>query len=186
MRRFIEMCEAEDEIFAEEAEALLDMDNVADIWIYLQLLYGEDNIYKNMFFAFKKENDGYRLYLVPWDTDLSWGNIYEDSAEDLYVVPAPETAEEYLEWPLVDRLLSLNVGGLREKIAARWEELRSGVLAEENMKAWMDECIHQVQDSGAFARDADRWPDSRHDGDYESMEAYMEKRLDFLDKWMQE
>lgn len=186
LRRFIEMCEADDETFEEEAEALLDMDNVADIWIYLQLLYGEDNIYKNMFFAFKKESDGYRLYLVPWDTDLSWGNIYKDSAEDLYVVSAPETAEEYLEWPLVDRLLALNVGGLREKIAARWEELRSGILTEENMKARMDECIHQVQDSGAFARDAARWPDSRHDGDYESMEAYMEKRLDFLDKWMQE
>ena len=86
LRRFIEMCEADDETFEEEAEALLDMDNVADIWIYLQLLYGEDNIYKNMFFAFKKESDGYRLYLVPWDTDLSWGNIYKDSAEDLYVV----------------------------------------------------------------------------------------------------
>ena len=185
-RRYVEMNEAGDGAFAREAEDLLDMDNMADIWIYLQLLYGEDNIYKNMFFAFKKESGGYRLYLVPWDTDLSWGNVYADSAEDLYVVPNPDAAEQYLEWPFADRLLALNAGGLKEKVTARWEELRSDVLSEAHLQELMETCIHQVQDSGAFARDAARWPDSRHDGDYAAMSDFMEKRLRFLDKWMQE
>lgn len=67
MRQFIAITEEEDEEFAQDAQQLLDLDNVADIWIYLQFLYGEDNIYKNMFFAFKKDTDGYqgyKLYLV--------------------------------------------------------------------------------------------------------------------------
>ena len=53
-RTFVEMCQSDDETFRAEAEKLLNMDNVADIWLYLQMMYAEDNIYKNMFFAFKK------------------------------------------------------------------------------------------------------------------------------------
>ena len=48
----------------------------------------------------------------------------------------------------------------------------------------LDDCIHEVQDSGAFARDAARWPDSRHDGDYEGMESYLKTRIAWLDKTM--
>ena len=136
LRQFIAITEEEDEEFAQDAQQLLDLDNVADIWIYLQFLYGEDNIYKNMFFAFKKDTDGYqgyKLYLVPWDTDLTWGNVYVDSKEELYVKWAPENADRYLEWPLLDRLIELDVGGIREKIKDRWTELRSGILSEESM-----------------------------------------------------
>ena len=162
---------------------------MADIWIYLQFLYGEDNIYKNMFFAFKKDTDGYqgyKLYLVPWDTDLTWGNVYVDSKEELYVKWAPENADRYLEWPLLDRLIELDVGGIREKIKDRWTELRSGILSEESMNEIFTECTHQVQDSGAFTRDAARWPDSRHDADYDGMKQFMKERTEFLDKMIQQ
>lgn len=184
-RRFMELCEEKDENFIKEAPQLLDMANFADIWLYLQMIYGEDNIYKNMFFAFKKETEGYRLYLVPWDVDLSWGNIYVDDKQKLYTTYTPERAEQYLEWPLADRLLSLNVGGLRDLVAKRWRALREDTLSEAHMEEVLAECIHQVQDSGAFARDAARWPDSHHDGDYEKMRLFMQKRMVFLDALME-
>lgn len=189
LRQFIAITEEEDEEFAQDAQQLLDLDNVADIWIYLQFLYGEDNIYKNMFFAFKKDTDGYqgyKLYLVPWDTDLTWGNVYVDSKEELYVKWAPENADRYLEWPLLDRLIELDVGGIREKIKDRWTELRSGILSEESMNEIFIECTHQVQDSGAFTRDATRWPDSRHNADYDGMKQFMKERTEFLDKMIQQ
>lgn len=184
-RRYVELCESDDEAFLSGAEALLDMENMADIWLYLQMIYGEDNIYKNMFFAFKKEASGYRMYLVPWDVDLTWGNIYTDNGEELYVTWAPERAEEYLDWPFADRLLRLDAGNLRELAAERWSGLREGILSDGELHTLLEECIHQVQDSGAAARDALRWPDSRHDGDYEGMEQFMEARLKFLDELMQ-
>lgn len=189
LRQFIAITEEKDEEFAQDAQQLLDLDNVADIWIYLQFLYGEDNIYKNMFFAFKKDTDGYqgyKLYLVPWDTDLTWGNVYVDSKEELYVKWAPENADRYLEWPLLDRLIELDVGGIRERIKDRWTELRSGILSEESMNEIFIECTHQVQDSGAFTRDATRWPDSRHDADYDGMKQFMKERTEFLDKMIQQ
>lgn len=183
-RNYAKLCEAEDGEFRTGAEELLNMDNMADIWLYLQMIYGEDNIYKNMFFAFKKEPVGYRMYLVPWDVDLTWGNIYTDDAEALYAVFAPERAEDYLKWPFADRLLSLNVGNMRELVTDRWKELRAGVLSEEELSSLLEECIHQVRDSGAAARDALRWPDSRHDGNYEGMKRFMKTRLDFLDEYL--
>lgn len=183
-RTFVEMCQSDDETFRAEAEKLLNMDNVADIWLYLQMMYAEDNVYKNMFFAFKKESDGYRMYLVPWDTDLTWGNTYVDDGEQLYVQWSPEHVQDYLEWPFLDRLLKLDVGNIREKVAARWQKLRQDELSDENLKNMLDDCIHEVQDSGAFARDAARWPDSRHDGDYEGMESYLKTRIAWLDKTM--
>lgn len=184
-REFVTMCEEEDTLFSREAEALLDMDNLADMWIYLQLLYGEDNIYKNMFFVFRKESDGYRLYLVPWDTDLTWGNIYSEKKEDLYTIYAPERADQYLEWPLADRLIRLDTGGIRKKIQERWDELRQTVFSETEMEHLLSDCIHWVQDSGAFARDAVRWPESHHDGDYESLRSFMRERLEFMDDLIQ-
>lgn len=184
-RKYVDLCEAGDEEFKAGAEELLNMENVADIWLYLQMIYGEDNIYKNMFFAFKKETSGHRMYLVPWDVDLSWGNIYTDNDEELYVTFAPGRAEAYLEWPFVDRLFSLDAGNIRELASERWSELREGILSDGELYALLEECTHQVQDSGAAARDALRWPDSRHDGNYEGMIQFMETRLDFLDDLIQ-
>ena len=43
-----------------------------------------------------------------------------------------------------------------------------------------------VQDSGAFTRDAARWPDSRHDADYDGMKQFMKERTEFLDKMIQQ
>lgn len=185
-RQFVRMCESDDETFSREAEKLLYLDNTVDIWIYLQMLYGEDNIYKNMFFTFKKEASGYRLYLVPWDMDLTWGNVYSDTEEELYTVYEPDRADEYLEWPFVDRLLSLDTGGIREMVKERWQELRRSTLSDAHMEELMQSCIHLVQDSGAFARDVERWPDSHHDGDYDGMRSFMKERMDFLDNWIQE
>ena len=94
--------------------------------------------------------------------------------------------QDYLEWPFLDRLLKLDVGNIREKVAARWQKLRQDELSDENLKNMLDDCIHEVQDSGAFTRDAARWPDSRHDADYDGMKQFMKERTEFLDKMIQQ
>lgn len=184
-RDFVEITEAEDPEFVRETGKLLNMENAADLWLYLQMLYGEDNIYKNMFFAFKKEAGGEKLYLVPWDVDLTWGNIYTDQKEQLYTVYDGRKAEEYLEWPFMDRVIALNAGGIRSVIEERYRELRRDILSDGHMQKLLESCIHQVQDSGAFMRDAVRWPDSHHDGNYDEIYEFMKKRMIFLDKMIE-
>jgi len=39
-RDFVQMCEEEDEVFLREAEKLLYTANAADMWLYLQMIYG--------------------------------------------------------------------------------------------------------------------------------------------------
>ena len=116
--------------------------------------------------------------------DLTWGNVYTDQKEELYTVKAPERAGQYLPWPFMDRVLRLNAGGLQTIVKERYETLRQGVLSDGQMQELLDGCIRQVQDSGAFARDAQRWPDSHHDGDYEGLRDFMEERMNYLDKNM--
>lgn len=185
-QNFVKMCEMEDADFAREVSQLLNLENFADIWIYLQFLYGEDNIYKNMFFAFKRESMGHRLYLVPWDMDLTWGNVYTDNPESLYVTFSEDAAQAYLEWPFADRVISLNVGEIRQKISTRWRELRQSVFSEQELDRLWIECKHLVQDSGAFVRDAKRWPNSHQDGNYEQMQAFMKSRMKYLDKCLKD
>ncbi len=180
-RSYMELLKADDETFRRGMQQLLNMDNMVDIWLYVQFLYGEDNIYKNMFFAFKREDGSYRLYLVPWDTDLSWGNVYIDSKEDLYVAWAPQKADAYLKWPFADRLMELDAGNIRERVCTRWKELRKTVFSEENLKELMEECRHQIMDSGVLGREAARWPDSRYDINFDGMREFMDERAQFLD-----
>ena len=134
--------------------------------------------------AFKKETRDYRLYLIPWDVDLSWGNIYVDDGEKLYTTYAPERASAYLKWPFADRVLSLDVGGVKSLAAKKWQTLREGTLSEEHIEEVLLECTHLVQDSGAFARDADRWPLSPHSSDTKNIRMFMEERMVFMDAYM--
>ena len=70
--------------------------------------------------------------------------------------------------------------GSRSYISERWKELREGVLSDENLTETIGELVHQVQDSGAAARDAKRWPDSNSDQDYELFERMALYRMNLL------
>ena len=60
------------------------------------------------------------------------------------------------------------------------------VFSVENVQRIAQENMEVLTESGAFARDAQRWPDSHHDGDYDGMRRFMSERMDFLDNWIQE
>ena len=185
-RQFAELCQEDDETFRKRALGLVDLDSVANLWIYLQLTNAGDNVYKNMFFAFKNGPEGHRMYLVPWDMDLTWGNVYVDNSEALYVTWCPENVDQYLEWPFADRLIRLDVGGIRHRIAERWQELRETVFSQRELDDLFWQCRHRIEDSGVLAREAERWPQGRWDGDYDSMYDYMEERVDWMDVWVKE
>ena len=89
---------------------------------------------------------------------------------------------ERINWSFGDRLIELDVDGSRAYVEETWKELRRGVLSDESLTEATRELAHQVQDSGALARDAGRWPDSNSGQDYElfvRMALYRMKILDY-------
>ena len=174
---------SDDETFAAEASELTDREGALDIWIYLQAVLGIDNRGKNMYYVAKNRGNSRKIYFAPWDMDITWGDALQEGTEGNVWNIGLNTAlySERINWSFGDRLLELDVDGSRAYVADRWTEFRQGVLSDENLTEAVDGLIHQVQDSGAASRDAERWPDSSSGQDYELFKRMALYRMEILD-----
>lgn len=175
---------SDDEAFAAAASELTDREGALDIWIYLQAVLGIDNRGKNMYYVAKNRGNRQVVYFAPWDMDITWGDALSEGTGDNVWDVGLFTAlySERINWSFGDRLIELDVDGSCDYVSERWKELRQGVLSDESLTEEIDRLIHQVRDSGALERDAERWPDSNSGQDYElfvRMALYRMKILDY-------
>ena len=175
---------SDDEAFAAAASELTDREGALDIWIYLQAVLGIDNRGKNMYYVAKNRGNRQVVYFAPWDMDITWGDALSEGTGDNVWDVGLFTAlySERINWSFGDRLIELDVDGSCDYVSERWKELRQGVLSDESLTEESDGLIHQVRDSGALERDAERWPDSNSGQDYElfvRMALYRMKILDY-------
>lgn len=175
---------SDDEVFAAAASELTDREGALDIWIYLQAVLGIDNRGKNMYYVAKNRGNRQVVYFAPWDMDITWGDALSEGTGDNVWDVGLFTAlySERINWSFGDRLIELDVDGSCDYVSERWKELRQGVLSDESLTEEIDGLIHQVRDSGALERDAERWPDSNSGQDYElfvRMALYRMKILDY-------
>ena len=158
--------------------SILRQENYLDVVLFLQYASAVDNLgYKNMFFNLRKENDGYRLYMIPWDTDVSWGVVwnegfaydYLDSLECAVYRDDFETIANY-DPDLFSRLIQ------------RWKTLRAGVLSEENVSATFQAAFNQLTRCGVLERDLQQWGQFYHGEDTAArLEQFLEEKLLWLD-----
>jgi hypothetical protein len=173
----------DDETFAREAPYLTDIDGALNVWIYFQAVLGIDNRAKNMYYVAKQVNQRYKIYFVPWDMDLTWGDcLKEGTGGNIWDVGLfPNLYSERINWTMGDRLVELDVEGSRKRVADTWKDLREGVLSNEALVQSVDNLVHQIQESGALARNEERWPDSNSDADYELFKRMALYRMEILD-----
>jgi len=134
---------------------ILNMDNFLDVNLVLQWSSAMDNIQKNMFFHLKKGEDGYQMHLLPWDTDMSWGVVWDEDVGDFdydFEASRQNTVlrKEYA-W------MKQYHPDLDQQMAKRWFELREDLLTMENMTAILEQEQAILDTSGAQRRDQDRW-----------------------------
>ena len=175
---------SDDEAFAAAASELTDREGALDIWIYLQAVLGIDNRGKNMYYVAKNRGNRQVVDFAPWDMENTWGDaLSEGTGENGWEVGLVTALySERINWSFGDRLIELDVDGSCDYVSERWKELRQGVLSDESLTEEIDGLIHQVRDSGALERDAERWPDSNSGQDYElfvRMALYRMKILDY-------
>ena len=153
------------EDFIATAPKIVDIDNIVDYWILLNLTKGKDNAFKNMILTWKENFDGtHTLLISPWDCDLSWGVMWKGE-NPLFWEYTFYLHNEILDFELGNRMIRHNVGGIVQKLQARWNELRDGILKEENLFNRIDELTNYIHDTGAWNRDLKRWPASGHSDD---------------------
>ncbi len=133
---------------------LLNMDNFLDVNLFMQCAAAMDNFQKNMFFLLKESEDGYRMHMLPWDTDMAWGIVWDD--EDGFVYDFERSRQmtvlrkEYA-W------MKSHHPDLDQQMAQRWFQLRESLLTLENMTAVLEQEQAVLDASGAQNRDTDRW-----------------------------
>ena len=154
----------------------ININNFIDVSLLLQFISGYDNSgYKNMFYLMENSEAAYELYLVPWDTDLSfgvtWGYNYKGSLE---------TIIERQEINMVRE----NVKDLDLCLARRWKELRTGVFEEENIFYVYDSLIKELEACSAVQRDKERWKPLHNGKDsYENLKKFIQERLILLEEY---
>ena len=172
-----------DGFFTGEDTSRLDLDNFVDVNLFLQYGAAVDNsCYKNTFYLLEKEEEDYRLSLLPWDTDMSWGMVWIQEggtggyAYDYDLSMAKDaTRQEYAsvlrQNPELDVLM-----------AQRWQLLRQQVLAEENILSLVDKMSAELTRSGVLQREWERWGYFFDGADTEAMlRKFLTERLQVLD-----
>lgn len=173
---------ADTEALYKYIQEYMDLDNVLNIDLYVQALYASDNLYKNLYIAADRRNDGdYKLWKLPWDLNYTFGEdfLLEDDNRTQY---NPDWAEEIMgDFMITESLLQSGNQEFAHALNAKWKQLRTGILSMENVQSIAESHIQTLLYSGAFTRDAAKWPESAHDISLEPMLEFHERRLNFLD-----
>lgn len=161
---------------------LLNMDNFLDVNLFLQCASAMDNMQKNIFYLLRKNENGYSMYLLPWDTDMSWGTVWDDEAGgfvyDFEASRQKVTVRQEYNW------MKRYHPDLDSRMASRWFELRESLLTMENMSAILEQEQAVLDTSGAQRRDIDRWG-LYYEGEdsLENLYRSIEARLEWVDEY---
>jgi len=166
-----------------EDTSVVNLENFVDTNLFLHFAVAVDNMgYKNMFYLLEKETDGYRLSLLPWDTDMSWGMIWinmNDTGGFFYdydlSMGRMDVRQEYSS-------VRKQVPELDILMAKRWQQLRQGIMAEEYILAQVEQMSDRLRRSGVLHRDQQRWG-LYFDGDdtVQMLQQFLRERLQLLD-----
>ncbi len=164
---------ADDETFARHAPQVLDMRSFLEYDLFVQATGNYDTVHNNTYFWAQLQNGKYRYCVMPWDLDLGWG------------IDMGQQMERWIPFNTVDRLLQLNAGDARQMMLDIWNEMKAAGFSVEAIgqitQGYMDELNH----SGAFRREYERWQRSAGAADNTSILNYCEMRFDLLDETIQ-
>ena len=163
--------EVDDTAFAEKFTRLIDTDSMLRQILFVQAIGATDNFSSNMYIWADGVSGKYRYF--PWDLDMSWGTKKD------YV------GEEYANWlyfATADHALNLNIGTLREDLRTKWHEMASGVFSVDNVTQIAEACAHELNASGAMARDAARWQKESYEADPTELLDFYSIRTGVMDR----
>ena len=163
--------EEDDAVFNEKALELLDIDSVIRYALFVQACGMTDNEHNNLYIVAHRTEDGYRYLFAPWDLDVSWGRDDDENAEVWY------------DFPIFDRLVELDCGGVvRDRLAAIWQQMRENGFSGENVGSLLDGYNAALNDSGAFYRDAERWNRPNAYSENYNIYSYAAARFEMMDR----
>lgn len=165
--------EKDDEQFAWKALACMDMEASMRYVLLLQGMGLTDNVFNNLNIWARHEGNRVIYHYFPWDMDVSLGTRPDRIGSDF---------DRWIYLPAVDRMISLDAGGIREKLLNMWTGLRENGWSLESVENRINSYTAELNDSGAFARNAQRWNLEKSNADGYELVAFVSTRFAMLDK----
>jgi len=155
-------------------------DNFVDAHLFVQWGSMQDNSsYNNMYYVLKPDGNGYRMYMVPWDTDYSMGVLWYNNFFDYQLDMSVSMQTGRVEFDA----MKARIPELDRLTAERWFALRENAFSEENIFGLLDSYYDILSDSGALERDRAAWGEFYGGQDsFENLHQYFERRLQVLDE----
>jgi len=136
----------DDDTFEKEIGSLIDLNNVADYYLFLNMLRADDNTGKNIFFV--RYSDQSPFFMIPWDVEASWGINWKGYQID---------PNRILGNHLYERLLELDVEDFEDRIEEKWKNYRKSVFHKDTLISSINQHCNLLLNSGAIYRDNERW-----------------------------
>lgn len=168
------------DVFERKDASGFHLGNVIDVNLMLQLASARDNFsLKNMYIVLNKTDHGYHQFLVPWDTDQSFGVVWKTDIGFCY--DYQQSLGEFTTRMETAALKKLHPE-YQQSAIERWHFLRQSTLSESSMLYCIDSIYEQLIQSGALARDTAKWS-NRYGGEdtVGSLKDFIHDRLLFLD-----
>jgi len=163
----------EDEVFRAKIDTLIDLDCLAEYYLFINLVLAWDNIIKNYILA--RYPDGSPFLILPWDLEGSWGIMWDGD---------PSSGNGLIDNNLYKRLLELDVAGFDDMLESKWEAYRRSTFRLDSLLAPAIRYADQLKKSGAIERENRRWKGAGIDMDLELryLSDWTALRLDYLDR----
>ncbi len=163
--------------------SLLDLRNIADFYIFIQATSAADNQSKNTYMVSRRQPDGrYITYILPWDLNYTFGEVWAQEPEKLYVEFNNDPTIIYAE-SCIQQLFDENINGAHDLLVARYLNYRAGILSDDHIISIMEENMNLLVESGALARDTAICPDSGNSTDLTETTQFVRERMAFLDTY---
>lgn len=168
--------------YEEQDPDILNMDNFLDVNLFFQCASAVDNKIKNIFFLLEEDGGDYQMFMLPWDTDMSWGTVWKAEAGGFAY--DFETSRQNNALRLEYEWMQEFHPDLDQQMAKRWFELREDLLTMETMTAILEQEQAVLDASGAQRRDTDRWG-LYYEGEdsLENLYKSIEARLAWVDEY---
>lgn len=184
-----------DQEFDSLASKLIDMPVLRDMYVFTQTILAYDNLGKNVYWATHDRTESPMLTPIPWDFDTSLGGSWSrNEYHPDYLSPESDVFTQWAPDNFYMRFIKWNVDGFADKAAARYRELRTGLLSNESLFQRLRDYIDMFKKSGTASREEYRWRKTtdlgKHplsfDGEYAYITEFMTKRFQWLDEYFKE
>ncbi|MGB3798843.1 MAG: CotH kinase family protein [Lewinella sp.] len=162
--------------FQQEAARRIDLANVIDYLLFVNALSLTDNVSKNTFLGRYDESSPF--FFVPWDMDAGIGTNHEGKRYSSF--------DHFSENFLFRRLREQYPDDFTDQLCDRYENLREGLLHPDSLIARVTNAMATLEESGAFRREAARWPATLNSSSeqLDFMASVLRARIDKLDSYV--